>query len=161
MSIPFFSSVFSFVIHPPPLYPDLGDDDGADAAPGSEDNKKRLLARSKNRIHAQVVRPHRLARYDVWALRRFPFATIFISTPLQESRARKKVWLDDLKLSVNKMKGVLDTKEKQIHDMKAELETYRKEKQEFIEDRAALQKLFQTASKAAMGVGMMIDHLSF
>ncbi len=49
------------------------------------------------------------------------------------------------------MKGVLDTKEKQIHDMKAELEKYRKEKQEFIEDRAALQKLFQTASKAATG----------
>jgi hypothetical protein len=49
------------------------------------------------------------------------------------------------------MKGVLDTKEKQIHDMKAELEKYRKEKQEFIEDRAALQKLFRTASKAAMG----------
>jgi hypothetical protein len=49
------------------------------------------------------------------------------------------------------MKGVLDTKEKQIHDMKAELEKYREEKQEFIEDRAALQKLFQTANKAAMG----------
>jgi hypothetical protein len=49
------------------------------------------------------------------------------------------------------MKGVLDTKDKQINDMKTELEKYRKEKPEFIEDRAALQKLFQTASKAAMG----------
>jgi hypothetical protein len=49
------------------------------------------------------------------------------------------------------MEGALDTKEKQIHDMKAELETYHKESLEFIEDRAALQKLFQTASKAAIG----------
>ncbi len=53
------------------------------------------------------------------------------------------------------MKGVLDTKDKQIHDMKAELEKFRKEKHEFIEDRAALQQLFQTASKAAMG-GMYV-----
>ncbi len=56
------------------------------------------------------------------------------------------------------MKGVLETKDKQINDMKAELEKYRKEKPEFNEDRASLQKLFQTASKAAMGG--LIDHLS-
>jgi hypothetical protein len=49
------------------------------------------------------------------------------------------------------MKGALDKKDKQIHDIKAELEKYRKEKQDFIEDRSALQKLFQTASKAAIG----------
>ncbi len=57
------------------------------------------------------------------------------------------------------MKGVLDTKEKQIYDMKAELEKHRKEKQEFIQDRVALQKLFQTAGKAAMCGICRINHL--
>jgi hypothetical protein len=101
-------------------YDDKDMDDGI-LGDGTDEDKKRQLARAKNRIHAK------------------------------ESRARKKIWLDDLKVSVDKMKEVLESKEKQIQDMKMELEKFRKEKQDFVEDRAALQKLFQTASKAAIG----------
>jgi hypothetical protein len=85
-----------------------------------DEEQKRQLARAKNRVHAK------------------------------ESRARKKLWLDELKVSVDQMKEVLNTKEQQIYEMANELERFRQEKQEFLEDQAALQRLFQTAGKSRM-----------
>jgi hypothetical protein len=92
-----------------------------------DEHTKRQLARAKNRVHAK------------------------------ESRARKKLWLDELRDSVDRLKETLEAKEQQIHEMAHEMERCRMEKMEFMQDQAALQSLFQTAGKSSVTIAGMLQ----